>query len=44
MLRQQSHVDNRRLIDLATGIVDGRRLLPPSPGAVAIPTLSQRRR
>ncbi len=36
MLRDQSRVDNRKLIDLATAVVDGHRLLPreakaPSP-------------
>jgi len=28
MLREQSRVDNRKLIDLATAVVDGHRLLP----------------
>jgi AmiR/NasT family two-component response regulator len=28
MLREQSRVDNRKLIDLATAVVDGYRLLP----------------
>jgi AmiR/NasT family two-component response regulator len=28
MLRQRSRVDNRKLIDLATAVVDGHRLLP----------------
>src|SRR5580693_9194930 len=31
MLRQQSRVDNRKLIDLATAVVDGHRLLPREP-------------
>jgi AmiR/NasT family two-component response regulator len=33
MLRQQSRVDNRKLIDLATAVVDGHRLLPREPQA-----------
>ena len=28
MLREQSRVDNRKLIDLAAAVVDGHRLLP----------------
>jgi AmiR/NasT family two-component response regulator len=28
MLRQHSRIDNRRLVDLATAVVDGHRLLP----------------
>jgi AmiR/NasT family two-component response regulator len=28
MLREQSRIDNRKLIDLATAVVDGHRLLP----------------
>jgi AmiR/NasT family two-component response regulator len=31
MLRDQSRVDNRKLIDLATAVVDGHRLLPREP-------------
>ena len=31
MLREQSRIDNRRLIDLATAVVDGHRLLPKAP-------------
>jgi response regulator NasT len=31
MLRTQSRVDNRKLIDLATAVVDGHRLLPREP-------------
>jgi response regulator NasT len=31
MLREQSRVDNRKLIDLATAVVDGHRLLPRNP-------------
>jgi AmiR/NasT family two-component response regulator len=33
MLREQSRVDNRKLIDLAVAIVDGHRLLPRQPPA-----------
>jgi AmiR/NasT family two-component response regulator len=31
MLREQSRVENRKLIDLATAVVDGHRLLPKQP-------------
>jgi response regulator NasT len=31
MLREQARVDNRKLIDLATAVVDGHRLLPREP-------------
>jgi AmiR/NasT family two-component response regulator len=31
MLREQSRVDNRKLVDLATAVVDGHRLLPRNP-------------
>jgi AmiR/NasT family two-component response regulator len=31
MLRERSRIDNRKLIDLATAVVDGHRLLPQSP-------------
>ena len=31
MLREQSRIDNRRLVDLATAVVDGHRLLPRRP-------------
>ena len=31
MLRHQSRVDNRKLIDLAAAVVDGHRLLPREP-------------
>jgi AmiR/NasT family two-component response regulator len=31
MLRDQSRVDNRKLIDLAAAVVDGHRLLPKQP-------------
>src|ERR1700677_2801166 len=33
MLREQSRIDNRKLIDLATAVVDGHRLLPREPHA-----------
>ena len=33
MLREQSRSDNRKLIDLATAVVDGHRLLPKAPDA-----------
>jgi response regulator NasT len=32
MLRDHSRVDNRKLIDLATAVVDGHRMLPREPG------------
>ena len=32
MLREHSRVDNRKLIDLASAIVDGHRMLPREPG------------
>ncbi len=32
MLRDRSRIDNRKLIDLATAIVDGHRMLPREPG------------
>jgi AmiR/NasT family two-component response regulator len=35
MLREQSRADNRKLIDLATAVVDSHRLLPSTPGASA---------
>jgi response regulator NasT len=31
MLREQSRVDNRKLVDLAAAVVDGHRLLPRRP-------------
>ena len=31
MMREQSRISNRKLIDLATAVVDGHRLLPPQP-------------
>jgi AmiR/NasT family two-component response regulator len=37
MLRERSRADNRKLIDLATAVVDGHRLLPRRPGAVPEP-------
>jgi response regulator NasT len=37
MLRQHSRAENRKLIDLATAVVDGHRLLPKRPGARAEP-------
>jgi AmiR/NasT family two-component response regulator len=33
MLRERSRVDNRNLVDLATAVVDGHRLLPRQPQA-----------
>jgi response regulator NasT len=33
MLREQSRLDNRKLIDLSTAVVDGHRLLPREPEA-----------
>ena len=33
MLREHSRNDNRKLIDLATAVVDGHRLLPKAPDA-----------
>jgi response regulator NasT len=33
MLREQSRVDNRKLIDLATAVVDSHSLLPREPQA-----------
>jgi AmiR/NasT family two-component response regulator len=33
MLREQSRMANRRLVDLATAVVDGHRLLPNQPHA-----------
>ena len=37
MLRHHSRVDNRKLIDLATAVVDGHRLLPKAARAPAPP-------
>ena len=36
MLREQSRIDNRKLVDLATAVVDGHRLLPRQPGSDAV--------
>ncbi len=36
MLRDHSRIDNRKLIDLATAIVDGHRMLPREPGTVGV--------
>jgi AmiR/NasT family two-component response regulator len=33
MLRERSRIDNRKLIDLASAVVDGHRLLPKQPAA-----------
>jgi len=33
LLREHSRVDNRKLVDLATAVVDGHRLLPKQPQA-----------
>ena len=33
MLRERSRTDNRKLVDLATAVVDGHRLLPREPRA-----------
>jgi len=33
MLREQSRVGNRKLIDLAAAVIDGHRLLPRAPRA-----------
>ncbi len=35
LLRSHSRTDNRKLIDLATAIVDGHRMLPGEPGGAA---------
>jgi len=32
MLRERSRIDNRKLIDLATAVVDGHRCCRESPG------------
>jgi AmiR/NasT family two-component response regulator len=42
MLREHSRTDNRKLIDLATAIVDGHRLLPKHPQAPTRPSDSTR--
>ena len=33
MLREHSRIDNRKLVDIATAVVDGHRLLPREPQA-----------
>jgi response regulator NasT len=33
MLREQSRTANRKLVDIATAVVDGHRLLPKEPRA-----------
>ncbi len=33
MMREQARIDNRKLIDIATAVVDGHRLLPAEPHA-----------
>jgi AmiR/NasT family two-component response regulator len=35
MLRERSRIDNRNLVDLASAVVDGHRLLPKQPPAPA---------
>jgi AmiR/NasT family two-component response regulator len=37
MLREQSRIGNRKLIDLAAAVVDGHRLLPRDPASVPQP-------
>ena len=37
VLREHSRTDNRKLIDLATAVVDGHRLLPKTRGATPRP-------
>jgi len=37
MLRERSRADNRKLVDLATAVVDGHRLLPKRPGEAPRP-------
>jgi AmiR/NasT family two-component response regulator len=37
MLRERSRIDNRKLVDLATAVVDGHRLLPKQPAAAPEP-------
>jgi response regulator NasT len=37
MLRERSRIDNRKLIDLATAVVDGHRLLPKQPDTAVEP-------
>ncbi len=40
LLREHSRIDNRKLIDLATAVVDGHRLLPKEPQAPPAPKSS----
>jgi AmiR/NasT family two-component response regulator len=40
MLRERSRADNRKLIDLATAVVDGYRLLPKTPDVTTTPNKS----
>jgi len=35
MLRESSRINNRKLVDLATAVVDGHRLLPKLPSALS---------
>jgi hypothetical protein len=35
MLREHSRTANRKLVDIATAVVDGHRLLPKQPSASA---------
>ena len=37
MLREHSRASNRKLIDLATAVVDGHQLLPRQPHALSPP-------
>jgi response regulator NasT len=37
MLRERSRIDNRRVVDLASAVVDGHRLLPKEPQAPGPP-------
>jgi AmiR/NasT family two-component response regulator len=37
LLREQSRIGNRKLVDLATAVVDGHRLLPRQPDAQTPP-------
>ncbi len=37
LLRERSRIDNRKLIDLASAVVDGHRLLPKFPGTPEAP-------
>jgi AmiR/NasT family two-component response regulator len=44
LLRQHSRASNRKLVDLATAVVDGHRLLPRQPQAPPRPDRSRARR